>query len=117
DGDLDGEVDADSDFTPFKVLGWLGFGQAPLLLLLATDFSLVGLWGWMFNVIVGELTGTLPSGGLTALISITAIILGLSLGSAIARPIGQLFAAFGENTRSDRIDTVEILEQIRTSNS
>ncbi|MEB3278618.1 MAG: DUF1449 domain-containing protein [Lyngbya sp.] len=103
DADLDADVDAEGDFTPLQLLGWLGFGQVPLLLLLATDFSLVGLLGWMFNVIAGELTGSLPSAGLSGLISIGAVGLGLYLGSAIARPIGQLFAAFGEDTRGERL--------------
>ena len=103
EGDFDAEVDADSHFSPLKLWGWLGFGQVPLLLLLATDFSLVGLLGWMLNVIVGELTGSLPGAGLSSVISITAIAVGLYLGSIIARPIGQLFAAFGEDTRGERL--------------
>ncbi|MGB3188804.1 MAG: DUF1449 domain-containing protein [Limnoraphis sp.] len=103
EGDFDADVDASGDFSPLKLLGWLGFGQVPLLLLLATDFSLVGLLGWMFNVIVGELTGSLPGAGLSGVISITAIVVGLSVGSTIARPIGQLFASFGEDTRGERL--------------
>lgn len=103
DGDLDTEIDGDSSFSPLKLLGWLGFGQVPLLLLLATDFSLVGLFGWMFNVLVGELTGSLPSAALSVIISTTALVAGLGLGRMIAQPISQLFAAFGEDTRADRL--------------
>ncbi len=104
DLETDIDVDAIADFSSVQLLGWLGFGDVPLLLLLATDFSLVGLLGWMFNVIVGELTGSLPSRGLSAVVlCISAIVLGLCLGAIISRPLGQLFAAFGEDTRANRL--------------
>ncbi len=104
DIDVDIDIDPEADFSSLQLLGWLGFGNVPLLLLLATDFSLVGLLGWMFNVIVGEFTGTLPSKGLSAVVlCISAIALGLYLGAMISRPLGQMFAAFGEDTRGDRL--------------
>lgn len=104
DLESDIDVDAGADFSSVQLLGWLGFGNVPLLLLLATDLSLVGLLGWMFNVIVGELTGSLPSKGLSAVIlCISAVVLGLCLGAMISRPLGQMFSAFGEDTRADRL--------------
>ena len=105
DGDLDLDADGDGDFDSLEVLGWLGFGKAPLILLLAIDFSLWGLSGWIINIIIGGLTGSVPSnliglGGLVLLIS-----LGFSLftGSLFARPLSQIFASFGEDTSSDRL--------------
>jgi hypothetical protein len=104
DADVDIDIDAEADFSSLQLLGWLGFGNVPLLLLLAIDFSLVGLLGWMFNVIVGEFTGTLPSKGWSAVVlCLSAIVLGLCLGAMISRPLGQMFAAFGEDTRAERL--------------
>lgn len=104
DVDVDIDINAEANFSSLQLLGWLGFGNVPLLLLLATDLSLVGLLGWMFNVIVGELTGSLPSKGWSAVVlCISAIVLGLCLGAMISRPLGQMFAAFGEDTRADRL--------------
>lgn len=99
DTDLDMEVDADADgsFTALQALGWLGLGKAPLLLLLAIDFSLWGLVGWVLNLLLG-----IPTGMLANAVLIVSLILSLLGGSLISRPIGKLFAAFGEDTRSDR---------------
>jgi hypothetical protein len=100
DTDLDIEVDADADggFTALQALGWLGLGKAPLLLLLAIDFSLWGLLGWVLNLLLG-----IPTGLLGNAVLIVSLILGLLGGSIISRPIGKLFAAFGEDTRGDRL--------------
>ncbi len=109
DVDVDADADLDADvqgqFSPLKVLGWLGFGQVPLLLLLAIDFSLIGFFGWMLNVIIGESLGKIPSQifGWAGAISLLAIVLGLFLGRWIARPIGQLFASFGEDASAGRL--------------
>jgi len=98
DADLEMEVDADAGFSPLHALGWLGLGKAPLLLLLAIDFSLWGLLGWVLNLLLN-----IPTGLLGNIILIVSLMLSLFAGSMIARPIGKLFAAFGEDTRSDRL--------------
>lgn len=100
DTDLDIELEADADggFTALQALGWLGLGKAPLLLLLAIDFSLWGLLGWVLNLLLGLPTGRLGNGVL-----IISLIFSLLGGSLISRPIGKLFAAFGEDTRGDRL--------------
>lgn len=98
DVDADADVDADGDFSIASTLGWLGIGKAPLVLLLATDLSLWGLFGWMLNVAVGT-----PSNWLAN------IVMGVSGGGAIAaggllaQPIGKVFASFGEDASSDRL--------------
>ncbi|MDY6937808.1 MAG: DUF1449 family protein [Cyanobacteriota bacterium] len=103
DGDID--IDGDGDVNPLAFLGWFGFGRVPLLLLLAIDFCLVGLSGWMLNVLVGELLGFIPGQlfGVNGLISIVAVAFSLVVGGAVTGPISALFATFGEDTRSDRL--------------
>ena len=101
--DADADIDTGSDFNFLDVLGWLGFGKAPLILLLATDFSLLGLIGWMLNVVFANITGEIPTGLTVGVISGIALFLSLAIGSFIARPIGQVFAAFGEDASSDRL--------------
>jgi hypothetical protein len=89
----DADADGDGDFNLAQTLGWLGVGKAPLILLLATDLSLWGLLGWMANVGVG--------GG--ALVLVGALMVALVLGGQIAKPVGKIFTAFGEETSSDRL--------------
>ena len=103
DGDIDG--DADGEFNSLQFLGWLGFGKAPLILLLAIDFCLWGLTGWILNLIVGSLTGKIPTNliGLGGLILLISGSFSLAIGSFIARPLGKIFASFGEDTSSDRL--------------
>ncbi len=105
DADVETDVDADGDLNAVKLLAWLGVGRVPLLLLLAIDFCLVGLSGWMLNVFLGELIGGIPGRlfGLGGLISMVAVVFSLMTGRAIARPIGLMFATFGEDTRNDRL--------------
>ncbi|HEY9601324.1 MAG TPA: DUF1449 domain-containing protein [Allocoleopsis sp.] len=105
DADLDLDVDADAggEFSFGEVLGWLGIGKAPLILLLATDFSLLGLIGWMLNVAFAGITGDLPRGFLSGGITGLSLFLSLLIGSFIARPIGKVFASFGEDASSDRL--------------
>lgn len=108
DGDveIDAEADVDgSDFGSLEVLGWLGIGKSPLVLLLAIDLSTWGTVGWMLNVWLGSLTGSIPErflglGGVVLLISLS---ISLTIGSLLARPLGQIFASFGEDTGSDRL--------------
>lgn len=107
DSDMDADIDADADgdFGSFAVLGWLGIGQAPLILLLATDLSVWGVTGWMLNVWIGKMLGHIPSNffGFGGVVLLGSLILSLFIGSLIARPIGKVFAAFGEDTSSDRL--------------
>ena len=105
DADADVDVDGEGEFNSLDLLGWLGFGKAPLILLLAIDFSLWGLSGWILNIIIGGLTGSVPSNffGLGGLILLISLSFSLFTGSLIARPLGKIFASFGEDTSSDRL--------------
>jgi hypothetical protein len=105
DSDVDAEIDAEteSELTPLIVLSWLGVGRTPLMLLLAMDFSVWGVIGWMFNVIVGDLTGTIPTGFLAGAIFTVSLGMSLWIGSLLSLPIGKIFATFGEDVSSDRL--------------
>ena len=83
----------------------MGFGKAPLILLLAIDFSFWGSSGWILNVVVGELTGSIPTNfiGLGGLILLISLSFSLVIGSLIARPLGKIFASFSEDVSSDRL--------------
>jgi hypothetical protein len=97
------DADANGELSFGQILGWLGLGKAPLILLLAIDLSLWGLGGWMLNVGVGTLLGTTPSGLLANGILVSSLITALYLGSWIARPLGRVFATFGEDASDDRL--------------
>jgi hypothetical protein len=102
--DLDTNTDVDGDgFSFAQLLGWFGVGKAPLLLLIAMDLSLWGLLGWLLNVVIGDMLGSVVSGLLTGLIFLGSMVISCIMGSQISRPIGQLFAAFGEDASSDRL--------------
>lgn len=113
--DADGDLELDGSETPLDfdaeanelnattVLGWLGIGKAPLMLLLATDLSLWGLLGWMLNVVIGGVVGTIISGLVGGVVLVTSLILALITGGQIARPLGQIFASFGEDASGDRL--------------
>lgn len=104
DLDIDADADADaSDFSMLQALAWLGFGKAPLILLLATDLSLWGLVGWMLNVFVGGVLAGLLGGLIGGVIFAGSFIIALLLGGQIAKPIGKVFASFGEDVSSDRL--------------
>ncbi len=109
DADADGgnpvdfDADSDSDFSPLQVLGWLGLGKAPLILLLATDLSLWGVLGWLTNVIIGGLVGGVVSGLIGGAVLLGSLSLSLLAGGQIARPIGKIFASFGEDASGDRL--------------
>lgn len=100
---LDTDGDSDSDFSALQILGWLGFGKAPLLLLLATDFSLLGLIGWIINVTWAGVWGSFPQGFWAGIVAMLALVMSLFFGSLIARPLGKIFASFGEDASSDRL--------------
>lgn len=101
--DIDTDTDADADFSLGQALGWLGIGKAPLILLLATDFSLIGLFGWMLNVILFGVTGDSPSGLLAGAVGGLSLFLSLFVGGLISQPIGKIFASFGEDASGDRL--------------
>lgn len=120
DADLDADIDADIDvdvnvdalhfdadttdmFSPVQLLGWLGLGKAPLILLLATDLSLWGLLGWMLNVAIGSLFNTTAGGILASVVLLSSLVISLTLGGFISRPLGKVFASFGEDASDDRV--------------
>ena len=105
DVDVDADIDTDGDFGTGQILGWLGLGKAPLVLLLAIDLSTWGITGWLLNVIIGSVIGYIPLQffGLGGIILIASFSFSLFFGSLIARPLGKIFASFGEDTSSDRL--------------
>ncbi len=103
DIDIDSDVDVDTDLDiNGLVLEWIGIGKAPLILLLAIDLSLWGLFGWMLNVWLGGILNQVPGGIWNFIVLILSLFVSLFTGGLIARPIGQMFAEFGEDTSSDR---------------
>ncbi|MEB3232455.1 MAG: DUF1449 domain-containing protein [Leptolyngbyaceae bacterium] len=98
----DGDV-ADSGLTPLDILGWLGVGKAPIILLLALDLCLWGLLGWMATVLIGELLRFIPFFLLRIPILLGSMVVALLIGGQIARPIGKVFASFGESASADRL--------------
>jgi hypothetical protein len=114
DTDVDAEVgsghslhvdtDADADeLSAGQILGWLGIGKAPLMLLLATDISLWGLVGWAINVFVGGALGELLGGTVGGAVLLGSLMISLFMGGQIAKPVGKIFASFGEDASSDRL--------------
>jgi hypothetical protein len=105
DVDLDADVDVDADvgFIPLEFLGWLGIGKAPLILLLAINFSAWGVSGWMLNTFIAGVIGTIPVGFLGGIVLASSFFISLILGSILARPLGKIFAAFGEDASGDRL--------------
>ncbi len=101
DADIDTETDIDLSFLP--ILGWMGIGKAPLLIVLATDISLWGLFGLILNVLLGSLIGQIPSGFLGTIVFVGSLFTALFSGSLIAKPIGKIFESFGEDASSDRL--------------
>lgn len=84
-------------------LGWLGLGRVPFVLLVATDLSLWGILGWMSTVALGLALGTVD-GTTSGLVFVTSGGVGVLLGGAIARPLGQIFfAPFSEDASRDRL--------------
>lgn len=94
-----GEDELDGDGFDLPIVGWLGVGRVPLLLLAAADLSLWGLLGWVVNVAL-----RLPPAPLNVLVFAATGVAGAFLGGAIARPLGRLFfASFSEDVSSDRL--------------
>ncbi|OKH19804.1 OB-fold-containig protein [[Limnothrix rosea] IAM M-220] len=103
DGDVDGDVEADGSSGVLSVLSWFGFGQAPLMILLAIDCSLWGLLGWIFNVWIGAGTGQIPTGVMGAGVFWLSGAIALWSGKLLAYPLGKMFASFGEDVSSERL--------------
>jgi len=120
DADLDAEIDADvggegpwdwdtglegegSDLSPLQLLSWFGVGRTPLILLLAMDLTLWGLGGWVLNVAIAEVLSPSLPGWVGLSVFLVSLTLALSVGSVLSRPIGKIFAAFGEDVSSDRL--------------
>ncbi|QLE42836.1 DUF1449 family protein [Nostoc sp. C052] len=109
--DIDADVDVDADFDADsnselgfgQFLGWVGIGKAPLILLLATDLSLWGVLGWMLNVWISGNSNRNITGFIGTIILFGSLIISLLMGGLIARPIGKIFAEFGEDASSDRL--------------
>jgi hypothetical protein len=101
--DLDTHLGGEEEFSPLEILGWLGIGKAPLMLLLAIYFSTWGVTGWLLNVILGTVTGSIPSGLLSFGVLILSLLISLFIGSLISRPLGKVFASFGDDISSDRL--------------
>lgn len=102
----DTDVDTDgSVLNPLQLLKWLGLGQTPLILLLAIDFSIWGFSGWLLNVVLANITGKMPTAlfGLGGVVMLTSFIISLWIGGLISRPLGKIFAQFGEDVSSDRV--------------
>lgn len=102
--DLDADIDGGSgSFSPLQILTWFGVGRTPLILLLAMDLTLWGFVGWILNVAIGEALGQSPIGIAAVGIFLGSLAFALFVGSVLSRPIGQIFAAFGEDASSDRL--------------
>lgn len=63
DSDADLDMDADGDL---NLLGWLGVGRVPLMILLALFLAAFGVIGLIGQQVVANLTGVLASGWLAA---------------------------------------------------
>ncbi|MCF2969628.1 YqiJ family protein [Synechococcus sp. Nb3U1] len=98
EAELDSELEADGG----SLWSWLGVGEAPLILLLALDFSLWGLLGWLVQVTLLGWLGSLGNRG-QFLVLMGSLVVAIGLGRWIARPIGLAFAGFGEDASEERL--------------
>lgn len=98
EAELDSELEADGG----SLWSWLGVGEAPLVLLLALDFSLWGLLGWLVQVTLLGWLGSLGNTG-QFLVLMGSLVVAIGLGRWIARPIGLAFAGFGEDASEERL--------------
>jgi hypothetical protein len=102
DLELESDLDADLDSAGGSLWGWLGVGEVPLVLLLALDFSLWGMLGWMAQVALLGWLGSLPSSGQFGVL-LGSLAVAVALGRCIARPIGLALAGFGEDASEERL--------------
>ncbi|MEA5618255.1 DUF1449 domain-containing protein [Cronbergia sp. UHCC 0137] len=103
DSDADLDVELNSEFSFDQLLGWVGLGKAPLILLLAIDLSLWGVIGWMLNVWLGGLFQAKINALMGIIVLLTSLIISLFGGRLLAQPIGKIFAEFSEDVSSDRL--------------
>ncbi|MFS0513266.1 DUF1449 domain-containing protein [Nostoc sp. UIC 10607] len=103
DADVDVDADSSNELSFGQFLGWVGFGKAPLILLLATDLSLWGVLGWMLNVFISGTSNSNITAFVGSVILFGSLMISLLMGGLIARPIGKIFAEFGEDASSDRL--------------
>ncbi|TVP63704.1 MAG: DUF1449 family protein [Nodularia sp. (in: Bacteria)] len=105
DADADAEFDADTDgeFSFGQILGWVGIGKAPLILLLAVDLSLWGVLGLFLNTLAKSIINGQFSALVRGAVLLISLILSLLVGRFIAEVIGKIFAEFGEDASSDRL--------------
>jgi Protein of unknown function (DUF1449) len=104
-GTFDPDAETEVEFTPLQILGWLGIGKTPLILLLAIDFSSWGVIGWLLNTIISNFTNRIPQNflGLGGVVLITSLSGALFIGRSLSQPIGKMFASFGENASNSRL--------------
>jgi hypothetical protein len=102
---LDNDVEGEEFFTPLKILAWFGIGQAPLILLLAINFSSWGVLGWLLNTIISSFTNSIPQSffGLGGVVLFSSLFGSLYIGSTLAKPLGKIFASFGEDSSGSRL--------------
>ncbi len=104
-GDYSGDDIADGDDAAgsLSMLRWLGFGRVPIILLLALDLCLWGLFGWLANVLFYSILAPILSGMVGGVIFLGSMVFALVSGGKISDPIGKIFASFGENASADRL--------------
>ena len=106
EADVEADISSDGDeFNALQVLTWFGVGKAPLMILLAIDFSAWGIAGWTLNTILGTLTGRIPYRflGLGGVVFLASLFIGLWTGKLLSYPLGQIFSSFGEDVTSERL--------------
>jgi hypothetical protein len=103
--DMDADIGANGEgtFSPLQVLAWFGVGRTPLILLLAMDLTLWGFMGWVLNVAIADVLNRPPIGWIAIGVFLGSLAFALFVGSVLSRPIGHLFAAFGEDASGDRL--------------
>ncbi len=103
--DADGELDADTDgdLSFGQVLGWVGIGKAPLILLLAVDLSFWGVFGLILNTLASGIINGSFSVLVRGIVLLVSLIVSLLVGRFIAEIIGKMFAEFSEDASSDRL--------------
>ena len=96
------DIDLDSGFlSPVAaMLGFLGFGQAPLLLALGSFIMWFSLFGWMFHTFVGSGAGSLATGLLANGVTLTAFVVAFVPSGWLSRLIGRLIKTNTANVSS-----------------
>jgi hypothetical protein len=85
DGDHGHEAGLDSDpGGPFSLLAFLGFGKAPLMVVLMLLLASIGISGWLMNALVARVLGQYPALALAAVLPL-ALLMGAFASSRLAR--------------------------------